>query len=195
MKESGGMSHIGSQGSNGSDGRVDGLIENHHKRHKETAASIKETATKIAALQTKIDGFTATLTDHLSNHPAPATQEMPAPQVVNHRQDVHHRYIEKISDEEQARIEQALHTAQRAMEQADYAIGQSVLSSQMYERTLDEKQSQISDLQRDVATNAARHSNDLGLIREQFKQQLNLAYICFGAGLGVALVIGLYNLI
>lgn len=183
---SGKMSHIGGQGSGGGDDRIDGLIETQRRSSAELAA-------KAASLQSHVDGLTSTLADHLSNHPAPATQEMPAPQVINHRQDVHHRYVEKISDEEQAKIEQALHIAQRAMEQADFALSQAVLSSQMYERTLDEKQQQISDLQRDVATNAARHSNDIGATQEQFKQLLNRAYWCFGLACGVAIVLGIYS--
>lgn len=182
-----GMSHIGGAGNGGgADSRVDGLIEAHRKAHKSVRDDLRE-------LKAGLDSFAATVTDHLSNHPAPATQEMPAPQVLTHHQDVHHTYIEKISDEEQARIEQALNTAQRAMEQADYAIGQAVMAAQMYERSLEEKSAQIASLELDVSLNAARHSNDLGTTQAMFKAHLNRAYWCFGFGLGVALVLGVYN--
>lgn len=108
---SGGMSHIGSGGSGGgSDLRVDGIIDQQKVVHDE----VKALSSRQLEIKAKLDAFAATVTDHLSNHPAPATQEMPSPEVINHRSDVHHTYKEALSTDDRADILDAIKTAEQA---------------------------------------------------------------------------------
>lgn len=169
------------------DGRVDSLIKTHH-----TALDlINTTAKDLNDLRFDFEKFREESTiDRTLDKIGPLDTP---PAVVNHITDHHHTYIERISDEEQVRIENAMHLSQRAAQTSDSAWS----IAEECQLRLEEIEDQMDILAAESTMERARYSNDLSRVQEEFSKQLTRVCWAFGVTIstvtGVAIIVWLCN--